>query len=374
MGVYVHIPFCIKKCGYCDFYSVYNVGSKAKVLEAILYDIELRKEILRGHKPSTVYFGGGTPSVYSPNDIQKIIDKVKKVFEVDCFDEITIEINPEDVTLEYIEELCRSDVSRVSLGVQSFNDETLKFMKRRHTSEKAVWAVKELQKNGFDNISIDLIYGVPGVSFEGWNSDLNRALTLNIQHISAYHLTIEQGTAFGRLEANGKIKAVEESVSERVYNDMIDTLKSDFIHYEISNFAINRDYVSKHNLSYWTGVPYLGVGPSAHSFDGVNERSWCVSSIEKYVSCVLDDSGSYIETEILTDEDIYYEYIMLSLRRIDGVNLVSLKERFSDRYDAFLKNAERFIKSKDMILKGNNIMICEKSLLLADYIIRNCIE
>ncbi|MFI3262587.1 MAG: radical SAM family heme chaperone HemW [Rikenellaceae bacterium] len=374
MGVYIHIPFCIKKCGYCDFYSIIDLDNyKSQVLDAIKKDIQLRCSVLGDYKPKTIYFGGGTPSLYSPQELQSVIDTIKEVFKVTNFEEITIELNPEDLTTSYIQGLRQYDFNRVSLGIQSFRDETLKLMNRRHNAERAITAIRELQENGFDNISIDLIYGVHNVSLENWVSDLNTAVSLNVQHISAYHLSIEEGTPFDKLLQKGEIDLVDENISESSYNLMVKTLgDAGFIHYEISNFAIDSKHISKHNSSYWTGIPYLGVGPSAHSFDGNKCRTWCVSSVSKYIKGV-NKGEIYTENEILTDEDLYCEFIMLSLRQLSGLDLTILKDKFNEQYDTFIKNIEPFLKSGDMTLIDNKVRISEKSILLADYIIKNCL-
>lgn len=373
-GIYVHIPFCVKKCAYCDFYSVGNMSTKMEMLSAIKRDIELRKEVLNGAIPKTIYFGGGTPSQYSPVEIQSVIEVVKSVFNVFEFDEITIEINPEDVTLEYIEELKKSDINRISMGVQSFYDETLKFMKRRHSSDKAIWAIKELQKNGYDNISIDLIYGVPKMSRVEWLENIRILTSLNVQHISAYHLTIEPQTYFGRLLEKGYIEQVDESVSDENYFDLISALKNyGFVHYEISNFACDIEHVSKHNSSYWSSIPYLGVGPSAHSFNGSNVRSWSISSNAEYIKGVLygDD---YVEFEKLTNDELYDEFIMLSLRCERGVSFEELKNRFKDKLELFEKRIESFVRNGDLIIEDSRVKIDEQRYLISDYIISEIVK
>ncbi|MFI3267302.1 MAG: radical SAM family heme chaperone HemW [Rikenellaceae bacterium] len=376
MGVYIHIPFCAKKCGYCDFYSIVNFDEyKSQILEAIKKDIKLRSDVLGTYKPKTIYFGGGTPSLYAPNELQSVIDTIKDVFNTETFDEITVELNPEDLTTEYIQNLRKYDFNRVSLGVQSFRDETLSLMNRRHNAERAKTAVKELQDNGFDNISIDLIYGVHNVSLENWIADLNTAVSLNVQHISAYHLSIEEGTPFDKLLQKGKIDIVDENISEDSYNEMIKTLtNAGFVHYEISNFAIDNEHVSKHNSSYWTGIPYLGVGPSAHSFDGKKCRTWCVSSVRDYVKGVKEGQN-YTENEILTNNDLYFEFIMLSLRQLNGLCLDTLEKRFNEQYNTFLKNIKPFVDNGDMLITTDRkVKISEKSILIADYIISRTLK
>lgn len=374
-GIYIHIPFCSKKCGYCDFYSVGSMSNKEQMLESIIKDISLRAAFIASETPTTIYFGGGTPSTYSPKDIARVIKEAKHVFGVTSFKELTIELNPEDITGEYIKELKKTEINRISVGIQSFNDERLKFMRRRHSAQKAITTISELQKAGYDNISIDLIYGIPGMTSEEWQQNIETAVSLNIQHISAYHLTIEPTTYFGRLMSEGRLTAVEENVSSDNYNTLTSILSAaGFIHYEISNFAISENHISKHNSSYWNSTPYLGVGPSAHSYDGNRIRTWVVSSNKQYIESINNNTSDYLESETLSDTDLFDEYVMISMRRAQGIYINELEIRFPGNYKQLLKNAESFLKRNELIQINGYLKINPNNFLISDYIISTLIS
>jgi oxygen-independent coproporphyrinogen-3 oxidase len=278
-GVYIHIPFCKKLCFYCDFYHVITPENNSTYINALLSEISFRREYLGNETISTIYIGGGTPSVFSVKELETILNKVHKQFRVEKNCEITIELNPDDVNLFYLNDLRNIGVNRISLGIQSWRDSDLKMLNRRHDSAQAAGALKNAFKAGFENVTIDLIYGIPGMSSAEWASNLDYSFAFDIKHLSAYHLTIEPGTVFGKMLRKGLIKEIEEEESTYLFNILIEKAeKEGFIHYEISNFG-KPGYFSIHNSNYWKQVNYIGLGPSAHSFNGYS-RQWNLSDLK----------------------------------------------------------------------------------------------
>lgn len=345
--IYIHIPFCKAICSYCDFYHTASLAKKGEVVDAIVNEIERRGDFV-GSPIRTIYFGGGTPSVLTPSEVGLIIDKIKSVWSLDI-KEVTFEANPEDITTDYVKQLKVLGVNRLSMGVQSFCDEHLKIFNRRHDSEQAVRAVEIARQAGIENISIDLIYGMPFLTIEQWRENLKRAVELHVEHISAYHLTIEEKTVLGKRG----LKPVADEVSQQHYKILCKTLsEAGFEHYEISNFAKpNRRAI--HNSAYWNGTHYLGLGPSAHSYNG-KIRHWNVASNLKYLA------GDVGESEILTADDIYNERILTSLRTSDGMQGLD-KE--------LIMRATKFIENGDLVLQNNKLTIPEDRWLISDYII-----
>lgn len=309
-GIYIHIPFCRRICHYCDFHHSASLALKGQMLSAIADELRRRSAGIAAGSVRTLYFGGGTPSVCTPSEIGALVDLVRELWQVERFDEVTLEANPDDLNPEYLDALREAGVGRLSIGIQSFDDEHLRLMNRRHTAAQAACAVEYAQRAGFDNISIDLIYGLPWMSPEQWAANLAQALGLGVQHLSAYHLTIEERTRFGKQ----KLQPVDESTTE-LHFEMLRRAMLDggFEHYEVSNFALPGRR-ARHNTLYWDGVPYLGVGPSAHSYDGVAQRSWNVSSNRLY----LDGEPAAVEN--LTPTDLFNEYIMTRLRTDRGLS------------------------------------------------------
>ncbi|MBP5473464.1 MAG: radical SAM family heme chaperone HemW, partial [Bacteroidales bacterium] len=309
-GVYIHIPFCKKFCNYCDFYKVTALGRKDDYIEAVLKEIEIRSDYIN-EPVQTIYFGGGTPSLFSSQDLYKITDKIHNYFSVNQGIETSIEVNPDDISREYLKSLRDVGLNRISMGVQSWNNRDLKLMNRRHDAKKAEEALCDTM-DFFDNISIDLIYGIPEMSIEEWENNLDKTLSFDIQHISAYTLTIEPGTAFYKMKSSGKIKETDEDLVLRQYELLKEkSAEKGFLHYEISNFA-KQGYFSVHNSNYWKQVPYVGFGPSAHSFNGYS-RQWNVSDVNKYISEIKKGTVPF-EKENLGEKTRYNEYIMTSLR------------------------------------------------------------
>lgn len=365
-GIYIHIPFCVSKCSYCDFYSCASTVRIKDFTDALIREMHARKSFLGEETVRTVYFGGGTPSLLPVSRIEAILSEISELFNVNA-EEITLEANPDDLTTEYLRELAETPVNRLSIGIQSFDDAHLRLMNRRHTAEQAEKAVRDAQKAGFGNISADLIFGLPGMDDSTWEQNIDRMLGLGVQHISAYHLTIEDGTPFSRMAGRGEIRAADEETSERQYALLRKKLcGAGFGHYEISNFALPGRR-AQHNSSYWQGRPYLGLGPSAHSYNG-RHRSSCVPDIDRYIT--ESPSPGIFETESLSPDDIYNEYVMVRLRCADGIDLGEFETRFGRaETEKFILKAEKFIHSG--LLRNENDKLCVPSehFLVSDRII-----
>ena len=365
-GIYVHIPFCKTKCYYCDFYSVANHARMAETVDAICREITLRRDFLT-EVVETLYIGGGTPSLCSPSQIAQIAECVRSNFDCSQLVEFTLEANPEQLSPSYLAELKRIGVNRLSIGVQSLSDRILKFINRKHSAAQAVEAIANAQRAGFENISADLIYAIPGLTDEEVESSLAQLIALGVQHISAYHLGIEQGTVFGRRLAEGAISEVSEQVSTQHYELVCRMLReSGFEHYEISNFA-RPTFRSRHNSSYWRGIPYLGVGPAAHSFDG-QSRYWNVANVNEYLTSV--DALTHIEGEHLTQQDIYNEHLMIALRTAEGVNLTEFRTKFgAEALDNLLADSQPAQKIGNIIVTDQWLRIPEEKFLISDSVI-----
>ncbi len=364
-GIYIHIPFCKSKCGYCDFYSDNQLNLRKEYVESVLKEIEQQYCFLSEREISSIYFGGGTPSQMTIDDCQLIIEKIKSYFFIKKEAEITFEANPDDLNTNYLRDLIKIGINRISLGVQTFDDAGLKLMNRRHSSSQAIDTVIMAQAAGFENITLDLIYGYPGLSEELWIKNLEIAFLLTIKHLSAYHLIFEQGTPFYKLKKNKKLIEVDESVSEKHYDILCnEALKNGFEHYEISNFCLP-GYESKHNSNYWNGTPYLGLGPSAHSFDG-KIRRFNIANTKQYIELVCNQ-GQYWQDEILTEKDRVNEYIMIHLRTSNGIDLDEFDQIFGKKHlDRLIEVAKTHKKPEKM---GQYLRISEKDLLVSDPII-----
>ena len=369
-GIYVHIPFCRQKCYYCDFYKTVNTTRTKKFIEALQNEIVQRKNYLEGELIETIYFGGGTPSVLNEGELTEILDFLHLYFNVSSTAEITFEANPDDLTVEYLNEIYRAGIRRLSIGIQSFQNEFLKKMNRRHDANQAIEAVENAAKTGFTDISVDLIYGLPGLVRDQWNVDLNRVFQLPVQHLSAYHLTYHKGTPFYTWLKKGTLQALNENESIWQFQTLIQMAKDNgFEQYEISNFAKDQKY-SKHNSSYWMGVKYLGLGPSAHSFNGIS-RSWNVSHIESYIKAV-DAGMPYSEEEILSENNRYNEYILTRIRTVWGVSIDDIKTGFgTEKAIYFQQNIKKYIAS-DLVKQQSGIYtLTEKGMFVSDEIMAN---
>ncbi len=363
-GVYIHIPFCKRVCGYCDFFKSVSLAAADDMHAAILREISSEARFIADKEISTVYFGGGTPTVYGPDRLQAIIDSIAGTWDCSSLAEVTLEANPDDLSEEYVSRLRTTGINRLSIGIQSLHDDELRKMNRRHDAAQAVSAVKRAQDAGFDNITVDLIYGLPFSDAGRWESTLQGVCELDVQHISAYHLTIESGTAFGRRAARGEISAVSEEESERQYAILHRMLTSGgYEHYEVSNFA-RKGFRSRHNSGYWTGEHYLGVGPAAHSFNG-EVRRWAAGDIGRYLS-----GADIYELETLSEEQKYDEYVMTSLRRAEGVDLRELERRFGAyKLQYFTRAAEKYVRSGLLCASENSYRVAPENFLLSDMII-----
>lgn len=322
-GVYLHIPFCKRLCAYCDFYKSVRLALIDEVVLAMHRELLERRDYLHDRKIETLYFGGGTPSLVSVEQLAGLKRRVEELFDCSSLDEVTLEANPDDLNPGYLAGLREAGFNRLSIGIQSFDDGELRWMNRRHTARQAEEVVREARDAGFSNLTIDLIFGVPGFGEELLRRSLDRALALDVEHISAYHLTIEPDTALGRREARGELHAVEETVSEREYALVHETLTAaGYEHYEISNYA-RPGFRARHNSAYWRGSEYLGIGPAAHSFDG-SSRCWSLDTVESYISA----EPFRFECEELSARDRLNEYLMTRLRTAEGISYGVIAERF----------------------------------------------
>ncbi|SBV92530.1 radical SAM family heme chaperone HemW [uncultured Dysgonomonas sp.] len=364
-GIYIHVPFCKTRCIYCDFYTRTDMSPKYNYVLAVCREIELRKDYISNEVVKTIYFGGGTPSQLSYGDFQKIFDTIRANFTVAPNAEITMEANPDDLDTKYLEMLRGLPFNRLSIGIQSFDDNELKFLKRRHSAERAIDAVSLCKSSGYNNISIDLMYGLPNQTMDIWQRNLEQAINLDVQHISSYHLIYEQGTRLYRLFKLGDVKAVDEDLSVQMFSTMIDRLAAaGFEHYEISNFARIGLY-SKHNSSYWLGDRYLGLGPAAHSFDGQN-RAWNVASISKYVEGIGQGSP-VIEVEYLDKHTSYNDFILTGMRTMWGVNLTELESRFDTSMKNYcMKNVQRYINQGFVVNESNVLKLTREGIFISD--------
>lgn len=364
-GVYIHIPFCKTRCSYCDFYTQTNSAQKEAYIEALCKELVLRKNYLHKTTINTIYFGGGTPSQLSKADFDKIFDILSSFFVLNGDSEITLEANPDDLTDEYIKMLRSLPFNRMSVGIQSFDDTELKFLDRRHSSEKAKSAIKKSQDAGFNNLSIDLMYGLPAQTLSVWEKNLKEAIALNIQHISSYHLIYEEGTKMYRLVEQGNILPAGEDLSTDMFSLMNTYLKEHgFLHYEISNFAKD-GFISRHNSSYWTGEEYLGVGASAHSYDG-NSRCWNIASISKYIDQI--NNGTFQpEVELLTDATRYNDYVLTRMRTMWGADIHDIERLFGQRMlNYFEENIKKHLANGDVKRQEGKLIISEKGLFISD--------
>ena len=364
-GIYIHIPFCKQKCHYCNFFSVASIRNRDEFVKALLKEMEIRKDYLAEEKVSTVYFGGGTPSMLRISDLALSIEHLSMHFDIDDMVEITLEANPDDITEENAREWKNAGINRLSIGIQSFFDDDLQYLNRVHNSDQALRAVDHARNSGFDNLTIDLIYGIPGLTDEKWAKNLETFFSFDIPHLSAYSLTVEEKTPLAHMIRKGKYAPVDENLSVGHFRMLQEQTRAhDFIHYEISNFA-KEGYYSKHNSIYWLGGHYLGLGPSAHSFNG-NSRQWNVSNISKYIK--LDDYNTSIEEkEILTIEQQYNEYVMTSLRTSWGCDTVHILHVFGEKYEHhFVKNALPYLEKKHLFREGSKYFLTDEGKLFAD--------
>ena len=366
-GIYIHYPFCKSRCYYCDFYTITDAKLKDPFYKALLHEIDLHKSFLKGETIETIYFGGGTPSLLDPSELNEIIEAIYKNYQVAEFPEITIEVNPDDISKYYAKQLTKTKINRVSLGIQAFYNYHLQLMNRRHKVLGALKAVESLQNEGFDNISIDLIYGLPEMTEAEWEKTLKKAVNMNIQHISAYHLTYEKDTVFDKLKKSGMLTPPNEDMSHWQFSLMTDYLeKNNFIHYEISNFG-KMGRFSKHNINYWQNKPYLGLGPAAHSFDG-KYRYWNIPDISKYLR-IARKNDDIREKEKLSTSDQFNEYLMTGLRTYWGIDTEYIVKNFSEKHlNDLNQNIAKYIESGHVMQKGTKYYLTRDGMFISDKI------
>ena len=373
-GIYIHVPFCQSRCAYCDFYSTTLLRHRSAYVDTVCRELKLRLGELQGAPIETIYFGGGTPSTLTIEELSSILTSLRN-FHLSSFNfqlaEITLEANPDDLTEEYVQGLRTLPFNRVSIGIQSFHDRTLRLVGRRHTAQEAIDAVHRCQRMGLTNISIDLMYGLPGETLEDWTYSLEQAIALRVPHISAYHLTYEEGTRLWRMKEQGIVSAIDEEQSISAFELLREKLlAAGYEHYEISNFALP-GYHSRHNSSYWKGIPYIGVGPGAHSYNGTDRR-WNLSSLADYIATPPGEDVPH-EVEHLSTEERYDERIITELRTARGIDLTSLLADFGDRYHAHcLRCATPYIHRGQLIrTDDNHLRLTPESIFISDAVMRD---
>ena len=363
-GLYIHIPFCRQACHYCDFHFATSLNHKAEMLLAMEKEMERNAVFFERSPLRTVYFGGGTPSVLQPKEIEMLLETAKKNFGIEPNAEITLEANPDDLTKEFCKAIREIGVNRLSIGVQSFDDNDLKWMNRVHNAPQASDALENSIAGGFENISMDLIFGIPGSDDTRWTANIEKALSFDIQHISAYSLTVEEGTPLKKLIQKGKMQSPEDALSERQYGLLMDKLEdAGWDHYEISNFSLPGFY-SRHNSAYWQDIPYLGIGPSAHSFkDG--QRRWNAKNNSWYIRAMTEGTNCF-EEETLTPANKANEMIMTGLRTKWGVNLDLVKQKTG--IDLLNDEIEALIAEGLLQKNGPILTVTRKGKLFADQV------
>lgn len=364
-GIYIHVPFCQGRCIYCDFYSTTEGEEwKSRYVDALLAELRMRRDELPLARVHSIYIGGGTPSQLPARALSGILNEVCRLFPVDSDAEVTVEANPDDVTPEWLAALSHTPVNRLSMGVQSFDDALLRLIRRRHTAQQAVCAVEQAARHGISNVSIDLIYGLPTQTMEQWQADVCQALALDVQHLSAYSLSYEEGTPLWRMLEQGRIEEADEELSLCMYEHLIDaTRAAGFTHYEISNFCRPGRH-SQHNSAYWHGVPYLGFGPGAHSYDGMRTRRWNLSDLKGYVQAA--GSMPPHQSEVLTDDELYDETVMTRLRTSEGLSL----DLLTAAYRAYcMAQAEPHLRAGRLEQAGSTIRLTRQGIFTSNDII-----
>ena len=366
-SIYIHIPYCKQQCSYCNFHFRISQNDKEEMLKSIKKEIEMRQSYLNDATISSIYFGGGTPSILKKQEIKSIISTIYRLFNIDENAEITLECNPDDLDEKQLIALKEIGINRLSIGIQSFDDADLKFMNRSHNAKQAIQSVTLAKKQGFNNITIDLIYGLPNQSNKKWEENLTKMFNLGIQHFSAYALTIEPKTALKHLIDTKKIIPAKDETTVEHFNTLVQmAAENDFIHYEISNFG-EKGFFSNHNSAYWKNQHYLGIGPSAHSFNGTS-RQWNISSNKQYIE-KIKTTDSYFEIEQLNNQQQYNEYIFTSLRTIWGANSETINVQFGIKFQShFLKEVKKWESKKDIKKTEYTYTLTNSGKFLADAI------
>jgi len=367
-GIYVHIPFCKKICSYCDFYKIIVPEDRRPLVDAIISELKIRAGYLTGDTLGSIYFGGGTPSVMTVRDTEKILNEIQKIYHLEKDCEISVEVNPDDVDPGYLSGLKGAGINRISMGIQSWHDPDLKILNRRHNSSGAAKALTDTFNAGFKNVTIDLIYGLPGMTTSAWEANLDRSFEYDITHLSAYHLSIEPSTPFGRMKEQGLIEEPEEEESNSQFSMLIEKAEqAGFIQYEISNFG-KEGYFSRHNTNYWRQVNYLGLGPSAHSFNGYS-RQWNVKDVDSYINSIKEGTP-FFEKEDLDVRTKFNEYIMTSLRTMWGIDMDYVERSFEkEGYDYILNLSGKFREYGLMKLNDKNLVLTDQGKMISDNII-----
>lgn len=357
-GIYIHIPFCKQACHYCDFHFSTSIKKKDEMIQALIRELQLRQNEFLGETIETIYFGGGTPSILPVTDIRWIIDTIYGLFTVTETPEITVEANPDDLSEGQIKALSENGINRLSIGIQSFFEQDLKLMNRAHNAEEALKCL-QIATQYFDNISIDLIYGTPGMDNQRWFENIQLALNLGIPHISSYALTVEPKTALQQFIKKGMIPQPDDAVAHEQFLILVDQLEANgFIHYELSNFG-KENYFSRNNSAYWLGKKYMGIGPSAHSYDGIH-RSWNIANNSWYIKTITEDKLPS-EIEELTQTDRYNEYVMTGLRTVWGVSLDRIETQFGPVYKNYLLEESRSYRDSGKLSLEDNILRTTRS-------------
>ncbi len=368
-GIYIHIPFCKQRCTYCNFHFSTSLALKEALLTALHKELESRNQYLLKQSVETIYLGGGTPSLLSADEINRLFDTISNHYTIHALQEVTLEANPDDLTNDYVKSLSSTPVNRLSIGVQSFQDDDLKFMHRAHTASQADYAIKSAQDRGFEKLTIDLIYGSPHLTDADWKQNITRVQQLQIPHFSAYALTVESGTLLHHQIRKEKLPPLDQDKAASQLGILMDTaMDLGYEHYEISNLALPQQYAI-HNTNYWMGHHYLGIGPSAHSFDGVSRR-WNIANNALYIKQVLTTTPQpYFEEEQLSAQDRLHEYIMTSLRTQWGCDLKKVKENFGQSYtEAILDSATTHLQRKILQINNDILTLTREGKFFADRI------
>ena len=371
-GLYIHIPFCKSRCLYCDFYSTTSLDMRQRYVDALCRELELRGEwneeggewkVEGGRRIETVYLGGGTPSQLSTEQLQQLFLYINKVYDISPDAEVTMEVNPDDVTDGFAQALSQLPINRISMGAQTFDDKRLQFLHRRHTTAQVPLAVERLRHAGIRNISVDLMYGFPNETLSDWDKDITSVLSLQVEHLSAYALQYEEGTPLYRLLQRGEVSEVDDELSRNMYYLLKDRLAAaGYEHYEISNFA-KKGFRSRHNSSYWNQTPYIGIGAAAHSFDGQN-RQWNIADIRRYVAGI-ESEKPVEEQEQLTPDNHYNEVVMTALRTCEGLALNKLSRTYRDYC---LQQAQQFLYSGLLRLQNQRLILSREGLFVSDMV------
>lgn len=374
-GIYVHIPFCASRCVYCGFYSTTNTELRRQYVDALLNEMRMRRDEKMGRQQvmpnciDSIYIGGGTPSTLALDDVHRILDTIYKLYPCKETREITIEMNPDDVTPDYVEFLRQFGVNRISLGVQTFDDQRLRFIHRRHTSAQAINAVATIRSANIPNVSIDLMFGFPNEAIDDWEKDLNVALSLNPDHISAYSLMYEEGTPLHKMLERGMVKQADDDLCLQMYTILMDTLKDNgYEHYEISNFCLPGKRAI-HNSSYWNDTPYWGFGAAAHSYNSLT-RSWNIANVKEYIKAISDNTLPS-ENELIDEDTHYDDLVTTSMRTTEGLNLAKLNTEYRTYA---LKNAKNDLRNGLLELNGDYLRLTRKGLFISDMVMSNLMK